>query len=133
MRVNEFMNKIILIGRIARDIEIKYIGADNTLLAKTSIAVPRTRTQDKEVDFINLTAFGKTAELLSKYVDKGHRIGVIGELHLNCYTNQNGVKVYTHDVVVSEVEFLQPKAETSKAEYASTTAMKADITEQLPF
>ena len=107
------MNKVIIIGRFTRDPEIKYTTGENaTATARFSLAVNR-RFKNKEgnydADFINCVAFGKTAEFIEKYFTKGMAIGIIGRIQTGSYTNKEGQKVYTTDVVVEETEFVESK------------------------
>ena len=107
------MNKVIIIGRFTRDPEIKYTTGENaTATARFSLAVNR-RFKNKEgnydADFINCVAFGKTAEFIEKYFTKGTAIGITGRIQTGSYTNKEGQKVYTTDVVVEETEFVESK------------------------
>ena len=105
------MNKVILMGRLARDPEVRYGGANNTAVAKYSLAVDRKFKQDGQptADFINCIAFGKLGEFAEKYLHKGIKIAVTGRIQTGSYTNKDGVKVYTTDVVVEEQEFAESK------------------------
>lgn len=107
------MNKVIIIGRFTRDPEIKYSTGENaTATARFSLAVNR-RFKNKEgnydADFINCVALGKTAEFIEKYFTKGMAIGITGRIQTGSYTNKEGQKVYTTDVVVEETEFVESK------------------------
>ena len=107
------MKKVIIIGRFTRDPEIKYSTGENaTATARFSLAVNR-RFKNKEgnydADFINCVAFGKTAEFIEKYFTKGMAIGITGRIQTGSYTNKEGQKVYTTDVVVEETEFVESK------------------------
>ena len=107
------MNKVVIIGRFTRDPEIKYSTGENaTATARFSLAVNR-RFKNKEgnydADFINCVAFGKTAEFIEKYFTKGMAIGITGRIQTGSYTNKEGQKVYTTDVVVEETEFVESK------------------------
>ena len=107
------MNKVIIIGRFTRDPEIKYSTGENaTATARFSLAVNR-RFKNKEgnydADFMNCVAFGKTAEFIEKYFTKGMAIGITGRIQTGSYTNKEGQKVYTTDVVVEETEFVESK------------------------
>ena len=107
------MNKVVIIGRFTRDPEIKYTTGENaTATARFSLAVNR-RFKNKEgnydADFINCVAFGKTVECIEKYFTKGMAIGITGRIQTGSYTNKEGQKVYTTDVVVEETEFVESK------------------------
>lgn len=110
------MNKVILIGRLTKDPEVRYSqGADGQLaVARFSVAVDRRgrRNQgsdEQTADFINCVAFRQQAELLEKYFKKGNRIGIVGHIQTGSYTNKDGQKVYTTDVMVDEIEFVESK------------------------
>ena len=101
------MNKVILVGRITRDPEIR-VNQDQKEIARFTVAVNRNK---KETDFIPCVAFDRKAELLEKYFKKGDRIGVTGRLQIGSYTNKDGVRMTTVDVIADEIEFLQDKRE----------------------
>lgn len=106
------MNKVILCGRLTRDPEVRYSqGATQMCVAKYSLAVDRRFKRDGETtaDFINCVAFGKIGEIAEKYFRKGTKIIVSGRIQTGSYTNNNGQKVYTTDVVVEEQEFAESK------------------------
>ncbi len=106
------MNKVILMGRLTRDPEVRYGGANNSAIARFSLAVDRRfkREGDEQTaDFINCVAFGKTAEFLEKYARKGTKFVVEGRIQTGSYTNKEGNKVYTTDVVCENVEFAESK------------------------
>ena len=107
------MNKVIIIGRFTRDPEIKYTTGENaTATARFSLAVNRRFKNNEgnyDADFINCVAFGKTAEFIEKYFTKGMAIGITGRIQTGSYTNKEGQKVYTTDVVVEETEFVESK------------------------
>lgn len=105
------MNKVILIGRLTRDPEIRH--NQDKLIGRFTLAVDRRYKKDgseQNADFINCVAFGKTAEFLEKYVHKGTKLVVCGRIQTGSYTNKDGNKVYTTDVVVEECEFAESKA-----------------------
>lgn len=109
------MNVVNLIGRTTAEIDLRYTQTGKAVGTFT-LAVNRLKKEDG-ADFIRCQAWGKTAENMSKYVHKGYRVGVIGRLRTGSY-EKNGVKHYTTDVVVSEVEFLESKhTQESKPEY----------------
>ena len=108
------MNKVILMGRLTRDPEIRYSQTDsNMAIARFSLAVDRRyKKQGDEVtaDFFNCTAFGKQAEFVEKYLKKGTKIVVIGRIQNDNYTNKDGQKVYSVQIMVEEIEFAESKA-----------------------
>ena len=110
------MNKVVLIGRLARDPEVRYSQNDTSMaIARFSLAVDRRRSANSQdgqsADFISCVAFGRTAEFIEKYFTKGRRIGVYGHIQTGSYTNKDGAKVYTTDVVVDEAEFVESKGD----------------------
>lgn len=104
------MNKVILIGSLTRDTEVRYSGVCNRS-CQIFLEVDRRAKKDNEqsADFINCVGFGKTAEFAEKYLRKGMRVCVVGRIHTGSYTNRDGQKVYTTDVVVEEHEFTESK------------------------
>lgn len=101
-------NSVTLIGRPTKDIDVRVNG--ETTVARFSLAVDRKKSKDKSADFVSCVAFNKTAEFLNKYVKKGSKIVVMGEIRTGSY-EKDGKKVYTTDVVVSEFEFASSKSE----------------------
>lgn len=111
------MNKVIEIGRSVSDVELKQTSS-GTSAVEFRIAVKRTYKNangDIESDFFNCVSFGKTAELISKYVKKGDLIGIDGKLQTRSYTNREGKRVYLTEIVVENVEFLQSKKQDGQA------------------
>ncbi|MBB5264620.1 single-strand DNA-binding protein [Catenibacillus scindens] len=107
------MNKVILMGRLTRDPEIRYSqGEKATAVARYTLAVDRSYRRDGEnnADFIGCVAFGRTAEFAEKYFRQGTKIAIVGRIQTGSYVNKDGVKVYTTDVVVDEQEFAESKA-----------------------
>lgn len=107
------MNKVELVGRLTRDPEVRYTQGENaSAIARFSVAVNRRFKNSEgnyDADFINCVAFGKSAEFIEKYFRKGMAIGITGRIQTGNYTNKDGVKVYTTDVVVEEAEFVESK------------------------
>lgn len=109
------MNKIILIGRLTKDVELRYTTSD-VAVANFSLAVNRdfkNQNGETETDFINCVAYRKLAETISKYVKKGDKLGVDGRLQTRTYENNEGKKVFVSEVVVNGIEFLEAKKEKS--------------------
>ena len=103
------MNTCALIGRIVRDPDIRYSqGEKTTCIARYTLAVDR-RGKDAGADFITCTAFGKAGEFAEKYLHKGTKIAVTGRIQTNNYTNRDGQKVYTTEVVIDQHEFVESK------------------------
>lgn len=111
------MNKVILMGRLTRDAEIRYTAGDNPLaIARFSLAVDRRYSENAEkqsTDFINCIVFGKKAEFFERFGRKGTKFVVEGRIQTSNYTNKNGQKVYTIDVVVENAEFAESKSAIS--------------------
>lgn len=107
------MNKVILIGRLTRDPEVRYSQGDSSMaIARYSLAVDRRYKRDGDeqtADFINCVAFGKSGEFAEKYLHRGTKIAVVGRIQTGSFTNKDGQKVYTTDVVVEEQEFAESK------------------------
>ena len=105
------MNKVILIGRVTKEIELKQTTAGNSV-AEFSLAVKRSfknANGEYESDFFNCVAFSKSAETISRYVNKGDQIGIEGRLQTRNYTNSEGRKIYVTEIIVENFEFLQTK------------------------
>ena len=116
------MNKVILMGRLTRDPEVRYSQGDSaTAVARYTLAVDRRFKRDGEAsaDFINCVVFGKSAEFAERYFRQGLKVVVSGRIQTGSYTNRDGVKVYTTDVVVEDQEFAESKAasESSMGSY----------------
>lgn len=106
------MNKVILMGRLTRDPEVRYSqGEQSTAVARYTLAVDRrfNRNDGQTADFIQCVAFGRSAEFAEKYFHKGIKVAVTGRIQTGSYTNRDGQKVYTTDVVVEEQEFAESK------------------------
>ena len=104
------MNSVELIGRLVRDPEIRYTSADNKAVATFTLAVDRDGQKDangkKLTDYPRVTVFGRAAETIEKYVKKGKQIGIQGRIQTGSYTDKNGNKVYTTDVVAFKVDLI---------------------------
>ena len=111
------MNKVILMGRLTRDAEIRYSqGESSTAIARFSLAVDRRFRRDNDeqtADFINCVAFGRTAEFLERFGRKGTQFVLEGRIQTGSYTNKDGQRVYTTDVVAENVEFAESKNNSS--------------------
>ena len=105
------MNKVILMGRLTRDPEMRY-GASGNGVASFSIAVDRRfkREGQPDADFFNCTAFGKQGEFVEKYLHKGTKIVLDGEIQNNNYTNKEGQTVYNVQIIANSIEFAESKA-----------------------
>lgn len=128
------MNSVFLVGRVTKDIELRYTSSEMATV-KFSVAVDRAKKG--ESDFINCVAFGKTAELLDKYVGKGGRVGISGSIRTGSY-EKNGTRVYTTDVVVNNLDILDFKDsgkgyKEEKKESPKDEFIEYDGQEDLPF
>lgn len=135
------MNKVIIIGRNTKDIELKQTGS-GTSAVEFSIAVKRTYKNangENESDFFNCVAFSKLAETISKYVKKGDQVGIEGRLQTRNYTNREGKKIYVTEIIVENVEFLQTKkqeeqtAPTFTDPFENAHFEEVDADDGLPF
>src|SRR5690554_3577616 len=110
MKVGRYMlNKVILMGRICKDLELKYTPS-NVAVTSFSIAVNR-KYQKEQTDFINIVAWRNTAEFICKYFSKGQMINIVGSLQVRAYDGKDGKKVYVTEVVADEVNFCGDKAQ----------------------
>lgn len=106
------MNKVALIGRLTKDVEVKYTQTSNTAVANFNLAVNRrfvAEGEERQADFINIIAWGKTAEFCSKYFKKGQQIGLIGRIQTRNWEDEQGQKHYVTEVVAEEVYFAGEK------------------------
>ena len=106
------MNKVILMGRLTRDPEVRYTQTNNTLVASFSLAVNRRfvrQGEERQADFINIVAWSKLGEFCSKYFKKGQQVGVIGRIQTRTWDDENGVKRYVTEVVAEEAYFADSK------------------------
>lgn len=132
------MNSVILIGRVAQDIEVRYT-AGQMAVATFTVAVDRpVKDKEKQADFPRVTVFGKLAENCERYTRKGLRIGIQGRLQTGSYKNKDGCTVYTTDVIAERIEFLEWPAENESAQQADRNQQNppqgfAAIDEDIPF
>lgn len=135
------MNKVILMGRLTRNPDVRYSqnGDQQTCVAKYTLAVDR-KGKDAGADFISCVAFGKNGEFAEKYLKQGTKIAVSGRIQTGSYTNKDGQKVYTTDVVAEEQEFAESKGseggQKAPAEAPASDGfmnIPADIEQDLPF
>lgn len=118
------MNKVIMMGRLTRDPEIRY-SQNGECIARYTLAVDRKfkkQGDGQTADFINCIAFGKSAEFAEKYLKQGTKIAITGRIQTGSYTNKDGNKVYTTDVVVEEQEFCESKNANNSNSQQSNTA-----------
>ena len=139
------MNKVILMGRLTRDPEVRYSQGENAMaIARYTIAVDRrfNRNSDEATaDFIGCVAFGKAGEFAEKYFRKGTKVAITGRIQTGSYTNKEGVKVYTTDVVIEDQEFAESKKGNDEPESDHPSGSIGDgfmnipdgVDEELPF
>ena len=139
------INSTVLVGRLTRDPELKYTG-NNVAVASFSLAVNRNfkdANGERETDFINCIAFGKSGEFAEKYFHRGLRVLISGRIQTGSYTNRDGQKVYTTDIVVEEIEFGESKGSNQSQQKSEVPHPETDpdgfmsipdgIDEELPF
>ena len=128
------MNKVILMGRLTRDPEVRYSqGEQATAIARYTVAVDRRFRRDSDsqtADFIGCVAFGRQAEFAEKYLRKGIKIALTGRIQTGSYTNRDGQRVYTTDVVVEEQEFAESKS--SSDSYAASHPQNSAAAPSMP-
>lgn len=109
------MNKVVLLGRLTRDPEVRYGQGEGSAVARYTLAVDRKFKREGEAtaDFINCVTFGKSAEFAEKYLKKGMKVAISGRIQTGSYTNKDGQKVYTTDIVIEEQEFAESKNSNS--------------------
>lgn len=123
------MNKTILMGRLTRDVDVRYTQTNNAMVSNFTLAVNRRfvkEGEERQADFINIVSFGKTAEFVSKYFKKGQQVGVIGRIQTRTWDDEQGQKRYVTEVVAEEVYFADSKRDGVPNEMSEATA--ADIT-----
>ena len=112
------MNRVVLMGRLTRDPEIRYSNGENALaIARFTLAVGRrfNRRDDQTADFITCKAFGKQAEFAERFLHQGIKVAASGRIETGSYTNRDGQKVYTTEVILDEIEFAESKAANEAA------------------
>jgi single-strand DNA-binding protein len=126
------MNNVSLAGRMTRDCELKYT-QEGKAIGNFTIAINKRYKKD-EANFINCVAFGKTAELISEYVRKGHLFGITGSIETSSW-EKDGQKHYKTEVAVDQITFLQSKGEgvTNTTNTTANTVTKSEDTEEFPF
>ena len=130
------MNRWVGIGRLTRDADVRYTqnqSGENMAIARYTLAIDR-RGKDAGADFISCVAFGKNAEFAEKYLHQGMKIAVSGRIQTGNYTNKDGQKIYTTDVVVEEQEFCESKAsDQPKEQNNGFVKVPEGIEQDLPF
>ena len=136
------MNNISLMGRLTKDPDVRYSANTQLANARFSVAVDRKLSKEKRMeaennnqptaDFINCVAFGRTAEVIGQYFRKGNRIAITGHIQTGSYENQQGQRIYTTDVIVDQLDFVESSKNNSKNEDNFNNNLKTDEPE-LPF
>lgn len=128
------MNKVILMGRLTRDPDVRHSGEDNSMaIARYTLAVDRRFRRDgndQGADFIGCVAFGRSAEFAEKYLRQGTKMVITGRIQTGSYTNKDGQKVYTTDVVVEEQEFAESKKASDETQ--TTTPVQSHNRQEQP-
>ena len=129
------MNIVALIGRFTKDPEIRYSQGNNMAIARFSLAVDRRNKKEGEptADFINCVAFSKTAEFIEKYFTKGMKMALTGHIQTGNYTDKDGNKVYTTDVIVDNCEFVEKKESAPANSGTEFQNIPEGIEDELPF
>lgn len=130
------MNKVVLMGRLTKDPEVRYTQNQEALcIARYTLAVDRRQKRDNEAaaDFISIVAFGKAGEFAEKYLKKGTKMVVSGRIQTGSYTNKDGQKVYTTEVVAEDQEFAESKKTGSAEETSDFQNIPEGIEDDLPF
>ena len=134
------MNKVILMGRLTRDPDIRYTQSSNTLVASFSLAVNRRfvkEGEERQADFINIVAWGKTGEFCSKYFSKGQQIGLVGRIQTRTWDDEQGQKHYVTEVIAEEVYFAGDKKNSDNSENNNVDTTNTDYDtfqgDDLPF
>ena len=126
------MNKVILMGRLTRDPEVRYstLGDIQLAIARYTLAVDRRRARnnndEQSADFISCVAFGRSGEFAEKYLHQGTKIAITGRIQTGSYTNKDGQRVYTTDVVVEEQEFAESKSSAAANSGAAYTPSRPE-------
>lgn len=112
------MNKVILMGRLTRDPEVRYTSNTNTLVANFSLAVNRRfakQGEERETDFINIVAYSKLADFSEKYLSQGTQVNVVGRLQNRSYEDKNGTKKYISEIIAEEIYFADSKKKADES------------------
>ena len=127
------MNKVIVMGRFTKEVELQ-TSSSGTSYIRNSIAVDRkfSKGEEKQTDFFNISAFGKTSEFISKYFSKGSKVLISGRLQSDSYTDKTGNKVNSVSIMVEEVDFCEAKGETAEKKN-DFLSVPESLIEVLPF
>jgi single-strand DNA-binding protein len=130
------MNKVVLMGRLTKDPEVRYTQSNNTLVASFSLAINRRfvkQGEERQADFINIVAWSKTGEFCSKYFKKGQQVGVIGRIQTRNWEDDNKVKHYITEVVAEEAYFADSKKDGATGTSAFENTFGTEVSETSEF
>lgn len=129
------MNKVILMGRLTKDPDVRYTQTNNTMIASFTLAVNRrfAKEEEQNADFINIVAWSKTAEFCSKYFKKGQQVGVIGRMQTRTWDDDAGQKHYITEVVAEEVYFADTRRDGETSKFENIIENTNDGSDELPF
>lgn len=130
------MNKVILLGRLTKDPDVRYTQSTNTMVTSFTLAVNRRfvkQGEERQADFINCVAWNKTAEFVSKYFKKGQQVGVIGRIQTRNYDDEQGIKHYVTEVIAEEVYFAGDKKDATQNDIQTTDDFEITNSDDLPF
>lgn len=128
------MNQVVLMGRLTRDPEVRYSSGEKALaIARYTLAVDRRGKGEKAADFIPCVAFDRAAEFAEKYFRQGMRVLVSGRIQTGSYTNREGQKVYTTEVILTEQEFADSKGEAGKSSTGAPESGRINMQEDEGF
>lgn len=127
------LNKVILIGRLTRDPDVRYSNNDGDQLCISRYTLAVDRIKKDEADFISCVAFGKQGEFAEKYLKQGIKIAIEGRIQTGSYTDKDGKKVYTTDVVVEKHEFCESKSDEPPKSNGEFMNVPKDVGDSLPF
>lgn len=126
------MNKVLMVGRLAKDVDVRYTSIDNKLVASFSVALNR-KSKDEKADFINCIAWEKIGDFINRYFRKGSPIGIVGRLQTRNYQDKDGKTVYVTEVIVEEAEFVGSKKDNEQAQNNDGMTYDAEVNDELPF
>ena len=129
------MNKVELIGRLTKDVDVRYTQTTNTLVANFTLAVNRRFAKEgqQQADFINIISFAKTGEFCEKYFSKGQQVAVVGRIQTRNWDDDQGQKHYATEIIAEEVYFAGDKKSTESTEQAENSDFETFSGDDLPF
>lgn len=130
------MNKVILMGRLTKDLDVRYTQSTNTQVTSFTLAVNRRfvkQGEERQADFISCVSWNKTAEFVSKYFKKGQQVGVIGRIQTRNYDDEQGIKHYVTEVIAEEVYFAGDKKDATQNDIQTTDDFEITNSDDLPF